>query len=300
MAASWVCRWRRWHAPSHAAICHNTETQNPTPEALDPGPGALAKLLRKRARAPCERGRTIHDSHSSTHESCCAGLKGAYVRANDTWRPPAQPRDRLPPSSAPRWEPLQPPWRSRAASGATSRARPLRQPVAAAAADLSTGPLGLGPRSDSWQPYWATVLPLLWKWLSRSRSLGFEVATPLLPTQKRGGLCWTSWRCLVHSPASAAAVFAAVGLLGPVAEEVVYRRHLMAYLLQQLPPLAATVLTSPAFAFSHGALMTWTFWCYFLPDVVRCTAYLLTRDLADPVAIHGLQNSGTLLKLMLA
>lgn len=85
------------------------------------------------------------------------------------------------------------------------------------------------------------------------------------------------------------------GVLAPVLEETVFRGFLLASLTKWLPPPAAIGLSSLAFATAHFAPRDFPQLAAL--GCVLGASYVRTRNLAVPVAVHGLWNSGVLLVL---
>jgi len=81
---------------------------------------------------------------------------------------------------------------------------------------------------------------------------------------------------------------AAIGLLGPIAEEVFFRGFLLASLVRPLGVLRAAAVSSAVFAVSHGSLGLVA--PVFVSGMLLSWLYIKTRSIWPPFAAHAAQN----------
>ena len=81
---------------------------------------------------------------------------------------------------------------------------------------------------------------------------------------------------------------AAIGLLGPMAEEVFFRGFLLTALVSPLGVLRAAAVSSAVFALSHGSLGLLV--PVFVSGMLLSWLYIKTRSIWPPFAAHAAQN----------
>ncbi|KAL3684501.1 hypothetical protein R1sor_002523 [Riccia sorocarpa] len=99
------------------------------------------------------------------------------------------------------------------------------------------------------------------------------------------------------SPLSTASLIGVTGVLAPLLEETVFRGFLMTSLTKWMPTPAAVVLSAGAFAGAH--LTPGEFPQLFALGIILGFSYAQTRNLACPMLIHCIWNSGVVIVLTL-
>ncbi|KAL2652652.1 hypothetical protein R1flu_020780 [Riccia fluitans] len=99
------------------------------------------------------------------------------------------------------------------------------------------------------------------------------------------------------SPLSTASLIGVTGVLAPLLEETVFRGFLLTSLTKWMPTPAAVVLSAGAFAGAH--LTPGEFPQLFALGIMLGFSYAQTRNLACPMLIHCIWNSGVVIVLTL-